>query len=344
MHESMNYLPLVEVRRGGYLESLHFGAAAICAPDGELVLAHGDAQTKVFLRSTAKPFQALPLLESGAADAYDLDVSEVAIACASHGGSERHLQVVRGLQAKAGLSEFQLQCGTHPPIDKKAAAALARQGEKPRTNHHNCSGKHSGMLLTAKHLGTPLETYLERDHPLQKQILSALCQVAGIDVVEADPGTDGCSAPNYSISLQAAATAYARLAESQGLETHRAQALARIYEAMNTHPVLISGEDQIDAELMKALGSRLVAKGGAEGILAMAIRKREDQGPLGVLIKIADGDPKRRAIPVVAKHLLRELGIASEREAELLSSLIDPIVRSHRGREVGELRSRLNLR
>jgi L-asparaginase II len=340
----MSYLPLVEVLRGGLIESIHFGALAVCKTDGELIFAHGDPELKIFLRSTAKPFQALPLVETGAAEAFGLTEAELAIACASHDGADRHVEVVEGMQEKVGLSQDSLQCGAHPPINRSAAAALEMGGKEPTPNHHNCSGKHTGMLITARHMSESLESYLDPDHPVQDRIRTALCQLAGIDEREALRGTDGCSAPIYAISLRSAATAYARLAQPDGLAAERASALRRIYSAMTANPTLISGRGQIDAELMLAFGPRLAAKSGAEGILAMAIRETAGVGPKGAIIKIADGDAKRRAIPVAAEDLLRELDVLGPADSEKLGEAFGSAVRNHQGRVVGELRSRLQPR
>ena len=343
MTAPQEYVPLVVVTRGQHRESTHYGALAIVRPDGRALAACGDPGLATYLRSTAKPFQALPFLETGAAEAIGADDEELALLCASHGGTEDHLKVVARLQDKAGIGQAELACGSHMPYDTAAAARLRQSDQSPQANHHNCSGKHSGMLATARHLGEPLAGYLRTDHPVQRRILTVLAEVTSMEEGLIGVGTDGCSAPNFRLPLVNAATAFARLADSAGLELARRQSIDRIWRAMTGHPQLVSGEGRLDDLLMGALPGRLLTKEGAEGFLGMALRPSPGEPGLGVAIKIADGDAAQRALPVVAATVLRELGWLDDAQAaDIVAQAVRPVT-SHAGEIVGAVRPVLKL-
>jgi L-asparaginase II len=337
------YLPLVVVTRGGHAESLHHGAVAVARPGGQLVASFGDQSLTTFLRSSAKPWQALPFLESGAADALGVDDEELALVCASHGGTPAHVAVVERLQRKAGIEPSLLACGTHMPYDPAAATQLRQAGQSPQPNHHNCSGKHSAMLATAAYLQEPLEGYLAPEHPVQVRILKAVSEITGLTSEAIGTGTDGCSAPNFSLPLVDAATAYARLADPSGMVEGRRRALERIWAAMTGHPVLVSGEGRLDALLMGAQPGRVLTKAGAEGYLGMALRGGAGEPSLGVALKIADGDGAGRALPVAAVAVLQALGwLRPDDASAILDLAVEPIT-SHAGRVVGAVQPLLEL-
>ncbi len=342
----MDYRPVLEVTRGPVVESVHHGAVAVCDREGAVVAWWGDPEVVTYLRSSAKPFQALPLLESGAADHFGFSDREIALACASHSGTDRHVEVVRSMQAKAGLEESHLQCGIHPPYDKETARRLEAQGEQPTANRHNCSGKHTGMLALAHFLDVPLERYLDRDHPVQQRILEALAAMCGFSVEEVAVGTDGCSAPNFAIPLRSAAAAYARLADPSGLPPGRAEACRRIFAAMTGNPEMVAGPGRFDTRLMQVTGGRILAKGGAEGFQGIAI-PAGSLGPgspaLGVALKIADGNLGRRAGGPVVLAVLEMLGALSPGELEALSSFGPQKLTNFRGLEIGETRTCFRL-
>jgi len=313
------YEPVVRAIRGDVEESVHFGAIAVVNASGQLLASWGNPETVTFMRSSAKPFQALPLVESGALEAFGLTGEDLALFCASHAGTDAHVRGVEHIQSMVGLQESDLQCGTHAPLDRATAFRLQAEGRLATPNRHNCSGKHTGMLTQAKQLGAPLDTYLSLDNPVQQRILSALAALAATDPADIQLGTDGCSAPNFALPLRAAATAYARLADPQGLPQDRARACDRIFHAMTGYPVMVSGEGRLDTVLMSSLPG-VLSKGGAEGYQGLAIGAQARRGgeALGVAAKISDGDLGFRAQAVMVLSLLKQLGVhGAERLADL---------------------------
>jgi L-asparaginase II len=342
----MSYEPALEVLRGGRVESIHYGAVAVADSKGQLIAWAGDPQVDPFTRSSAKPFQALPLIESGAADAFGLTDRQLAVICGSHTGTPEHLEVVESIQRAAGIAEAELQCGVHSPYDGAEARRLRAADETPRINHNNCSGKHSGMLALAVHLGGPRSSYLERDHPVQRRILAAVSQMSGVPEDSIGLGVDGCSAPNFALPLQAAATAYARLADPAGLPAAAGGACRRVYQAMAANPRMVSGPGGFDTRLIELGGSRWIAKGGAEGYYAMALQAgalRPGSPALGVALKIAEGDAARRATTPVVLALLKELGWGGAQDPAFLLEFGPRRLQNWRGLDVGETRVVLNL-
>ncbi len=201
------FLPFFEVTRGRIVESIHYGAAAVVDSTGKILYSYGDPQSVTFLRSSAKPFQALPFFERGGPQHFGLTPKEQALICASHEGSDEHVRTVEAIQAKVGIKESDLQCGVHMPGEAVAYKALIARGEKPTPNRNNCSGKHSGMLACAKMRGLPLDTYLQLDHPIQQEILATLSQMSDYPRERIEVGIDGCSAPNCALPLYNAALA-----------------------------------------------------------------------------------------------------------------------------------------
>lgn len=343
----MTFIPFIEYTRGGIVESVHAGAVAVADAQGRLVASAGDPRAVIFMRSSAKPFQALPLIESGAADAFGITPRELALICASHRGLDLHVEVLRGLQARVGVGEADLLCGAHPLEDPETAQRLILAGEAPGPNRHNCSGKHTGMLAQARRLGQPLARYLDLDGPVQQAIRRAVADLCGLDPAEVVVGVDGCSAPNFAAPLVSAAAAFARLADPAGQPPARAAALRRVFAAMTAHPEMVRGPGGYDTVLMSAGGGRIAAKGGAEGYQGLALAPGA-LGPgspaLGVALKIADGGG--RAVPLAASAVLRQLGaLTAEAEAALAAagSLPPQPLRNWRGLAVGEARASFRL-
>ncbi len=309
------YAPILELTRGDTIESVHFGALAVVDSAGRLLASYADPYLVTFMRSSAKPFQALPFVEAGGPAHYALSDRELAVMCASHAGTDSHVEVVSGIQARAGLTEADLMCGMHVPHDKQTANALVRRGEKPTANRHNCSGKHTGMLAFARMNGEPQESYLEIDHPVQQRIQQTLAEMCSLDVSEIQLGTDGCSAPNFALPLYHAAWGIARLVDPAGLPEGRAAACRQIVQAMVRAPEMISGPDRFDTRLMQAAGGRVIAKAGAEGYQVVGILPGA-LGPgsvgVGIALKISDGDAASRARPAVILEVLRQLGALDE--------------------------------
>ncbi len=348
------YEPVVEVTRGGVVESVHYGAAAVADRSGRLLAWVGDPQAVTFLRSSAKPFQALPLVEGGGLDAYGLTPRQLALICASHAGTDAHKAMAESIQAKVGLEESNLLCGTHPPYDAQTWSRMRDAGEPLTSNRHNCSGKHTGMLTQARFLGLPLETYIDPNHPVQGRILDAFSALCGLSPAQVLLGVDGCSVPTFAVPLAAAATGYARLADPSDLPPERARAVRRIVEAMVTNPDMVDGPGRFDTRLMQTTGGRILSKGGAEGFRGLAILPGA-LGPgspgLGVAIKIADGDPGKltdsppgqRAGRRTALALLAQLGALVPDQLDELAEFGTQPVTNFRKLLVGETRACLTL-
>lgn len=316
-----SYQPLLELRRGDLVESIHYGAIAIADGHGNLIGSFGNPQVVTFLRSSAKPFQALPLLESKADEFYGFTSQEISLICSSHSGTDEHVAVLTSLQSKAGISEDQLLCGVHPPMDEKTADALKLLGQNPTSNRHNCSGKHTGMLIFSKYSGISSPEYISLDHPLQKQILTSFAGMAELPIDQVILGIDGCSAPNFAIPLHNAAQAFARLCDPTELSKPRAQACRKITTAMMAYPIMVAGRERFDTCIMETLPGRIVSKGGAEGYQAIGLMPDAlfpGSPALGIAIKIADGDLNGRARPAITLEVLRQIGAISQNELENL--------------------------
>ncbi len=332
------YVPLFVLTRGDTVESVHFGALAVVDAQGRLLASVGDPFVAPFLRSTAKPFQALPFVEDGGPQHFGLADEEIAVMCASHSGTDRHVAVVRRFQQKVGVREDQLLCGTHPPYDPATAEALKARGEAPTPNRHNCSGKHTGMLAQAVLHGSPLEDYIAWEHPVQQRIREALAAMCGLPPERIALGVDGCSAPNFALPLYHAAWGYARLMDPRDLPPRRAEAARTIVRAMTGHPFMVGGPGRFDTLLMEATQGRVLAKGGAEGYQGLGLPPGA-LGPghpgVGVALKIADGDPKGRARSAVALEVLRQLGVLPQIPQALRPFGPEIPVRNWRKRQVG---------
>ena len=317
-----SYLPIQFLTRGETLESIHYGAFAIVDSHNQLLASYGDPELVTFMRSSAKPFQALPFIENGGADYWGFSEREVAITCASHAGTDNHFHTLKGMQAKIGVTQADLQCGVHLPTDNATAKTLIRQDLEPTPNRHNCSGKHTGMLAFAQMIHAPLESYLDPQHPIQKQILQTFSEMCRLEPEKVALGTDGCSAPNFAIPLRNAALGFARLVDPWELAPQRAAACQRITAAMTHYPEMIAGPGKFDTVLMTATAGKIVSKGGAEGYQAIGIRPGvlgPDTPGVGITLKIADGDLKDRARPAVTLAILQQLGVLTPAEAESLA-------------------------
>src|SRR5690606_36407945 len=292
---------LVEVLRGERVESRHRGAVAVEGPDGRLAFALGDVYRPIFPRSAIKAIQCLPLIETGAAERFGFGAAEIALVCASHSGTERHVAVAAGMLAKAGLDVRSLACGAHEPLSLDAARQLILSGQQPTPLHNNCSGKHAGMLATAVHMGEPLDDYWRPEHPVQARIAAALKDLTGAPITSDRVGIDGCSAPNWAIPLANLARAFARLATGEGLSGVRAEAARRVLQACWTEPELVAGQGRLDTVLMARFPGSVFLKTGAEGVYCGAVPARK----LGFAVKIDDG--AKRGSEMVVKALIAHL-------------------------------------
>lgn len=328
-------ISLVEVTRGGRVESEHRGAVAVVDAHGKLIAHAGDVDLVSYLRSSAKPFQLLPLVESGAADRFGFTDTELAVIAGSHSGEPRHVAAVQSILHKIGLSKDALQCGIHVPFNAAAAKALRAEGREPSILHNNCSGKHAGMLAQAIDRGLSTHDYLDPQHPVQVTIRRRLAELGDITFDQIGVGVDGCSAPCFAMPLRAAALAFARLAEG------REGGLRRVARAMLDHPEMVAGEGRIDTDVMRAVPDRLVSKAGAEGYHGLGLIQ-PDGSAWGIAIKIADGDGKRGGHPVIVE-VLRQLAVLDDAALAQLHSYRTWPVTNHRGLEVGEVRVNFKL-
>jgi L-asparaginase II len=319
---------LVEILRGNTVESRHRGAIAVSDSAGKLVFAAGDVERPSFARSSVKPIQALPLLETGAAERYRLGAKEIALACASHHGEKAHTEAVGAWLARIGLSDRDLECGAHLPYDTPTAHALLRAGEAPCPLHSNCSGKHSGFLTTAAHMGEKTRGYIGYEHPVQRRVTNALSEMCGVDARNAPWGVDGCGIPTIALPLAAIARGMARMADGSGLPPERAEAARRIGEAMAAEPLMVDGTGGFATEVMNAVGGEVRVKPGAEGFFCAILPRLG----LGVALKIDDG--AGRASEVATAAVLERLGVNTKG----LERYARPVLKNVAGREVGMIR------
>lgn len=332
---------MIEVWRGPLVESIHYGTLAAVDSTSRLLFSYGDPDAVVFLRSSAKPFQALALIELGGAEAFQLSDREIALMCASHSGSDEHVAVLRQMQQKIGVSEADLLCGTHPPMDQATWQDMVRREETPTPNRHNCSGKHTGMLALARLQQWPLEDYINPQHPVQQLILKTFAEMCDASPQEIILGVDGCSAPVFALPLRQAALAYARLADPARLPEERAAACRRIFQAMTAHPKMVAGEKRFDTCLMRAAAGKIAAKGGAEGYQGLGLLPglaAPDAPGVGITLKIADGDLAERAAAAAAMAALRQFDILSPQQLEALARFDARPLTNWRQVAVGELR------
>ncbi len=320
---------LIEVTRGPLVESVHRGAVAVSDASGKLRLPLGDVASPVYPRSSLKPVQAIPLVESGAADAFGLGDEEIALACASHSGEPMHTDRVAAWLNKIGCTADDLACGTHPVRYEPVMEALIRAHERPTRIHNNCSGKHTGFLTVAKHMGAPTKGYEKVDHPVQRAVVEALKDLAGMEG-ELPWGVDGCCAPNFALPLANLARAMAQIANPQGLPPKRAAAAKRILHAMTAHPELVAGTGRTCTALMREGNGKLAVKTGAEGVYVAIL---PDMG-LGIALKIDDGTT--RAAEAAIAQMLLNLGTAQA--GSEASRIARAPVNNTRGQSVGERR------
>jgi L-asparaginase II len=336
---------LVEVWRGPIVESRHRGHLSAVDGAGHTVAALGSPETVTYVRSSGKPFQAIPVIVSGAADRFGFTEQEIAIACGSHSGEPMHVDTVRSMLGKIGLDESALKCGVHEPFSTEVARALARDQQPPNVLQNNCSGKHAAMLALALHLGAPTASYDECSNPVQQSIAKAVSEFSDITLEEIVIGVDGCGAPVFGIPVRAMALMYARLVSSpESFAAATRNACRRIVKAMIDFPEMVGGtKDRLDTELIRAGAGRLISKIGAEGVYTVGVLPgNEWPNGLGLALKIEDGDDHRARPPAVIEAL-RQLNVLSEKELVALASYAPTVIRNRRGERVGEARAAFTL-
>jgi L-asparaginase II len=324
---------MIEVVRGGQVESRHPVHVAVVDARGDLVAWKGDVENVTFYRSAAKPIQALPLVEEGVVDRFGLTSEELALCCASHEGEDAHVAGARSILAKAGLDEELLACGPHPPFSEEAARALVERGERPARVHNNCSGKHAGMLALAVAMGWDPAGYHRAGHPVQERMRREVSRWSGVPEGEIGEAVDGCGVVCFSVPLHAMAGSFARFAAA----ADAGQAPARIVSAMTRHPFMVGGTGRACTMVMERSGDTAFVKLGAEGVYGAGLPARG----LGVAIKVADG--ARRAVEVALVRVLEALGVLSAGDLDALERFRRPTVWNTRGEVVGEIRPALDL-
>ncbi len=318
----------VVVRRNGAEESRHRIHAAVTDGRGHLLHGLGDPDRVTYFRSAAKPFQALPLVEDGVAEAFGLEAGHLAVACGSHSGAAEHVAQVRDFLHRAKSHEEELECGAESPLDPEAARELSASGRKPGRIHHNCSGKHAGMIALARHRGWPVQGYRLQGHPVQVRMQREVARWASVEDTALVLGTDGCGVTTFGLPLQAMARAFGALGRAIREGETGPIALAR---AMIERPEQVAGRDRLCTLLLEAGKGKILAKVGAEGVYCAAVPDRN----VAVALKVEDGS-RRAAEPALVRilDLLEVLPSSTGRE---LQGFRRPAVRNSRQEEVGEI-------
>jgi len=336
---------LVELLRGGVVESQHRGALAVVDADGGIVHALGDIERPVFPRSAVKALQALPLVAGGAADRLGLTDEELALACASHSGEPAHVRTAAAMLAKAGLDADALECGAHWPGNEAASRALAATGGTPSALHNNCSGKHAGFLCVGCLMAAGRDErgfvrgYVQAEHPVMREVSAAIEAATGCRLADAPRGTDGCSIPTFGIPLRQLAHGFARFGSGAGLAADHARAARRLRTAVANAPFFVSGSGRFDCRVIERLGERVFCKVGAEGVYCAALPERG----LGVAIKVDDGNTARAA-EVAMAAVIEACVELDDGDAAFMRTLSELTLSNWNGIEVGRLRATTSLR
>jgi L-asparaginase II len=318
-------------------ESVHYGSVAVCDAEGNLLRGAGDPRAPMFTRSSMKPFQAMPVLDSGAAAKFDYGDAELALVCASHSGEPRHVEVVAGMLSRIGCVEEDLQCGMHVPYFYQWTGQTPPPKLHYSSLHHNCSGKHSGMLSYCRHCNHPIGSYLDPQHPLQQAIRRSVAHFTGTPEALLQIGIDGCSAPNYALPLSGLARGFASLAQGTDDPLY-GDAPRRIFDAMSRRPELVSGERRNDLAIMRAGRGDWASKVGADGVQGIAVRSKG----FGIAIKVADGNT--RALFPVTVAVLQQLGLLDDPGSTELAEYHEPVQRNLRGIVTGRIQPVVELR
>ncbi|ASK62332.1 L-asparaginase [Virgibacillus phasianinus] len=328
----------VHVYRGGCLESVHEIDVVVVDSMGKVLFSYGDPNRPTFARSSMKPFQAVPIVESGAVENFSFDAADIALFCASHNGEPFHRSRVLSLLEKVGQGEDSLQCGTHIPRDLESYKKLIRNGKELTPVFSNCSGKHTGMLATCVHLNEETKTYRELDHPHQQRILHVISTICDFNKEAIGIGVDGCGVPVHQLPLKQIATGFARLSSPEKMiDDTYTKALTTIRDSMMAHPEMVAGTNRFDTDLMKAFDGKIVAKAGAEGVQCIGLV----ESGIGIAIKVEDGNG--RATSAAAMKVLKEMNVGDEQEYEILQSYAEPIIKNMAGNVVGKITAEFEL-
>jgi len=320
---------VAKVYRGPIVDLTHQGHIAVVNYKGELLYSYGNPNRVTYIRSSAKPIQAIAAVESGAIDEYGITKQELALICASHNGEKIHTDTIKNILKKAGLSIANLQCGTHPSLNPDIAALLKEEGVVLDNANSNCSGKHSGMLLGSKMMGDDLDSYLNINHPVQQRILKTLSEVCEYDAKDIIIGTDGCGVPVHALPLNKYAHGLAKLSKPEVFEKKREESVKRIIDAMVSFPYMVAGQGRLCTDLMATCKGKLFAKVGADGYYAIGIIGKG----IGLTFKCEDG--KIPIVEALAVHTLYKLGFITKEEFDALEKYHKIEVKNHRGETVG---------
>ncbi len=324
--------PLAAVTRSDYIESIHFGYICVSDSSGKIHFSLGDYKTQVYFRSSAKPIQAIPLVHTGAAEAFGLSQKEISLVCASHSGQEIHQQTTLDILDKLSLGEGHLHCGIMQPYNEEENKRLKAEGRQPTQLHCSCSGKHAGMLALTKFRGYKLENYADKDHPVQKEILASIAEFTDLDPDSIPLGVDGCGVPIYLLPIDKIALSYARLVDFADQPNHKYYTACKtIVEAMIKYPEMVAGDYEFDTELMQRSRPKLIGKVGCEAVYCLGLLEKK----LGICIKVIDGN--ERAVYPVVIQLLKDFGVLSDDEYKSLQPWHYYAIKNNLKETIGEV-------
>ena len=323
---------LCRVTRGELTESIHVAFAVAVDETRQPFYSTGDPQYLTCIRSSLKPFQAAASVKAGAVDAAEFNDEELALMCASHKGEKMHVKTAQSMLTKLGLTVDDYECGSHFPSDTLTRHRMIREDKEAQPLHNNCSGKHAGMLALAKHLGQGTANYIKKDHPVQRTILEYVQDITGLETIPTE--IDGCSAPTPFMTLETIAGLFQTLAAGNEPE------LKRVFKAMSSCPDLVGGSNHFDSNFIKALTGRGVTKVGGESVRGIAL-KTQDKGPVGIAIKILDGN--FRALPVATMKLLEHLELLTKKELKNLDKFRTKILKNHNQMEIGRIEAHVEF-
>ena len=321
--------PLVVLTRTNRVESIHKGHICVTNSNKNIISCIGDSENKVYLRSSAKPIQAVAFVHSGAMEKFNISLEELAIICSSHSGEDFHRKAVSSILKKIGLSEENLSCGVANPYNQDMINDLIKKGERPSQLYNCCSGKHAGMLALCKHHNFPIEGYTEPEHPLQQLILRVFAELLDCETDDITLGIDGCGIPTYMVTLHQASYLYSLIAHGSNGHGKYKDSFGTIQKAMATYPRMINGDKEFCTDLISHSHGKIIGKVGAEGLYCVAVPEKQ----LGICIKIYDGN--ERGVYPVAIHLLKQLGVLDNEAMEKLKLWAYPPIKNHKGIAVG---------
>lgn len=328
---------LVNVERGQLVESIHRGNIAVVNAKGEVLASLGEIEKVIYARSSMKPLQAIPIIETGAADHYQLNDRDISLACASHNGELQHTERAAAILERVGLGVEDLKCGTHPPRWQEAYENVIKEGKEITPIYNNCSGKHSGMLATAKHMNETVEDYYKIDHPIQQRILSVISELTDVPKENIEIGIDGCGVPVHGVPLKNLALSFARMAEPSEFKETRRQSIRRVTTAMMNAPEMVGGTSRFCTDFMKVMKGKMFGKVGAEGVYCVGI----PSAGIGIAVKIEDGNS--RATSAVVMEVLDQMKLIEEEEKKDLASYHYPVLLNARKEEIGMLRPAFSI-